>query len=87
MRIDEINQELQDYLIKQEEHFGCRLNYFGNDKKRFRVEVPEKYCCKAPPDYVLDSQKKGSKAVKRFVTPETKVYKMTYLMILYEIYH
>lgn len=73
MDIDGINEELNDYLKKQEKHFGCRITYFGNDKKRFQLEIPESNAKRANSDYILEGQKKGTKPVKRFHTEETKV--------------
>lgn len=67
-----INNELNVYLKEQEKYFGCRLNYFGNDKKRFQLEVPEHNAKRAGDDYILEGQKKGTKPVKRFYTDETR---------------
>lgn len=64
---------MQDYLIEQEKYFGCRLSYFGNDKKRFQLEVPESHARKANSKYSLEGQKKGNKPARRYTTEETKV--------------
>lgn len=69
--IEEIHMELKEYLKEQEKFFGCRLNYFGNDKKRFQIEVPDSHAKKANSRYSLESQKKGS---KRYYTDESKEY-------------
>ena len=44
--------------------------YWGSDKKRYQLEVPDHACRKAGDDYELVSQKKG---FKRYWTQETKV--------------
>lgn len=72
-KIEEINEELNEYLKEQEKYFGCRINYFGTDKKRFQLEIPESYQKKAGTGYHLEGQKKGNKPVKRYSTDETKV--------------
>uniref|UniRef100_A0A1A9WE19 DNA mismatch repair protein n=1 Tax=Glossina brevipalpis TaxID=37001 RepID=A0A1A9WE19_9MUSC len=71
-KITKINKDLEKYLIEQEKYFGCRLSYFGNDKKRFQIEIPESHARKAGSEYLLESQRKGSKAVRRFSTQETR---------------
>lgn len=70
--LKEIQDELEDYLKKQEKRFGCRIVYFGNEKKRFQLEIPESNAKRADSSYILEGQKKGSKPVKRFHTEETK---------------
>lgn len=47
-----------------------QVQYFGSDKKRYQLEVPEAASKRAGDGYELQSQKKG---YKRFVTEETKV--------------
>uniref|UniRef100_A0AAR5Q4R4 DNA mismatch repair protein n=1 Tax=Dendroctonus ponderosae TaxID=77166 RepID=A0AAR5Q4R4_DENPD len=76
--IEEINKELGDYLKEQSKHFGCQLSYFGTDKKRFQLEVPENRTSRADGNYQLESQRKGGKPVKRFSTNRTRdlLYKM-----------
>lgn len=73
--IDEIkfiNEKLTKYLESQEKYFGCKLTYFGNDKKRYQLEVPQHACSKANKNYYLEGTKKGSKPVNRYTTNETK---------------
>lgn len=72
--IEEVNKELKEYLMHQEKHFGCKLSYFGNDKKRFQIEVPEAYTKKANSSYMLEKQVKGSKPCRRYFTDETKAF-------------
>lgn len=71
--IESIEKELAHYLKKQEKHFGCRIAYFGNDKKRFQLEIPENNAKRADDSYYLEGQRKGAKPVKRFHTDETRV--------------
>ncbi|XP_037939091.1 probable DNA mismatch repair protein Msh6, partial [Teleopsis dalmanni] len=73
-KIKDINQSLQDYLKEQEKFFGCRLAYFGTDKKRFQLEVPESNARKAGKVYQLEGQKKGNKPCRRFSTNETRAF-------------
>ncbi|XP_076260192.1 DNA mismatch repair protein Msh6 [Rhynchophorus ferrugineus] len=70
--IAEINKELQDYLKEQSKFFGCQVTYFGTDKKRFQLEVPENKARKADDEYQIEGQRKGTKPAKRFSTPTTK---------------
>lgn len=72
-KIAEINDDLKAYLKEQEKYFGCRLSYFGTDKKRFQLEVPESHASKAGKAYALESQKKGKGPCRRFSTNETRV--------------
>jgi DNA mismatch repair protein MSH6 len=52
-KIKEINKELAEYLKEQEKYFGCRIIYFGTDKKRYQLEIPESNSRKANADYEL----------------------------------
>nr|XP_045608905.1 DNA mismatch repair protein Msh6-like [Procambarus clarkii] len=63
--------KLSDYLKDQCRYFGTKVMYWGNDKKRYQLEVPEHVCRKAGNEYELLSQKKG---YKRFGTPTTKEF-------------
>ncbi|XP_059225843.1 probable DNA mismatch repair protein Msh6 [Stomoxys calcitrans] len=69
-----INKELQSYLVEQEKFFGCRITYFGSDKKRFQLEIPESHARKANSKYALEGQKKGSKPTRRYTTEETRAF-------------
>ncbi|KAL7733060.1 hypothetical protein ACLKA6_002861 [Drosophila palustris] len=71
-RIADIEQRLKAYLIEQERHFGCRVVYFGSDKKRYQLEVPETHAHKANKSYALEGQVKGKKPARRYTTAETK---------------
>uniref|UniRef100_A0A182VWN4 DNA mismatch repair protein n=1 Tax=Anopheles minimus TaxID=112268 RepID=A0A182VWN4_9DIPT len=70
--IKDLNDELEEYLVKQGKFFGCTVKYFGNDKKRFQLEVPEARAKKATSDYTLEGTKTGKNAAKRFHTEETR---------------
>lgn len=74
VEIEEIKEQLNDYLKKQEKRFGCRISYFGTEKKRFQLEIPESNAKRADSSYVLESQKKGAKPIKRYHTDETKEF-------------
>lgn len=55
-----------------------KVQYFGTDKKRYQLEVPETASKRAGDGYELQSQRKG---FRRFVTNRTKVYH--YNIIIY----
>lgn len=59
-------------MIEQNIDFYCllKVHYFGSDKKRYQLEVPDAASKRAGDGYELQSQKKG---YKRYVTDETKV--------------
>ncbi|CAH2054352.1 unnamed protein product, partial [Iphiclides podalirius] len=69
--IQEIEQELQEYLVGQEKYFKCRLKYVGTDKKRYQIEVPQSSASKAGSEYHLEGARKG---FKRYSTYETKEF-------------
>ncbi|XP_017135484.1 probable DNA mismatch repair protein Msh6 [Drosophila miranda] len=71
-RIEEIEKRLKTYLVEQERHFGCRVTYFGSDKKRYQLDVPESHAHKANKSYALEGQTKGKKPSRRYTTAETK---------------
>lgn len=72
--ISELSAEVNDYLVQQEKRFGCRIVYFGTDKKRFQLEIPEANARRADGAYQLEGQKKGTKPVKRFHTAQTREF-------------
>lgn len=72
--IEEIEQELKQYLKGQEKFFGCKLSFFGNDKKRYQIDVPERFAKKADSRYSLEGTKKGKEPSKRYTTSETKEF-------------
>uniref|UniRef100_A0A6P4DUP4 DNA mismatch repair protein n=1 Tax=Drosophila rhopaloa TaxID=1041015 RepID=A0A6P4DUP4_DRORH len=70
--INEIEGRLKTYLVEQERHFGCRITYFGSDKKRYQLDVPESHAVKANKSYSLEGQTKGKKPSRRYTTAETR---------------
>ena len=74
LRIKQIEQQLQKYLVEQEKFFGCRITYFGSDKKRYQLEIPEPQARKANSKYALEGQKKGTKPARRYTTEETRTF-------------
>ncbi|KPJ16004.1 putative DNA mismatch repair protein Msh6 [Papilio machaon] len=67
--IQQIQDQLKQYLVEQEKYFKCRLSYVGTDKKRYQLEVPQNSAAKAGSQYHLEGARKG---FKRFSTAETK---------------
>lgn len=74
LAIKNIQKRLDDYLKEQQQFFGCNVQYFGNDKKRFQLDVPEHKTHKVTDEYRLEGTKKGSKPSKRYSTDVTRVY-------------
>jgi len=72
--INEIEGRLKIYLVEQERHFGCRVTYFGSDKKRYQLDVPETHANKANKSYTLEGQTKGKKPSRRYTTVETRAF-------------
>ncbi|XP_055546484.1 probable DNA mismatch repair protein Msh6 [Wyeomyia smithii] len=72
--IADILNELEEYKRAQEKHFGCSVTYFGSDKKRFQLEIPESASKRANSGYTLEGQKKGKNGVKRYHTDETREF-------------
>lgn len=65
-----IKKDLDKYLEKQKQHFGTKITFYGTDKKRYQIEIPESQVKKVGPGYELQSQRKG---FKRYYTAEAKV--------------
>ncbi|XP_001661901.2 probable DNA mismatch repair protein Msh6 [Aedes aegypti] len=72
--IKNILEELEEYKRKQEKYFGCKIAFFGTDKKRFQLEIPESAAKKANSGYTLEGHKKGKNGVKRYHTDETREF-------------
>lgn len=73
--IDELDGEIKLYLKQQEKSIGCKLIYFGTDRKRYQIEVPESHCKKIPDDYKLEGSKgKGKNASHRYTTEDTRAF-------------
>lgn len=71
--IKDIQNRLDDYLEEQQNYFGCKITYFGTDKKRFQLDIPENKTHKVTNEFKLEGTKKGSKPSKRYSTEVTKV--------------
>lgn len=73
--IEDLEREIKVYLKEQEKILGCKLSYFGQDRKRYQIEVPESHFKKVPNGYNLENSKgKGKNTVNRYTTEETKEY-------------
>uniref|UniRef100_A0AAG5D554 DNA mismatch repair protein n=1 Tax=Anopheles atroparvus TaxID=41427 RepID=A0AAG5D554_ANOAO len=72
--IEALKGELEEYREEQSKFFGGKVQYFGNDKKRYQLEVPEARAKKATSDYTLEGTRSGKNAVKRFHTEETRQF-------------
>lgn len=73
--IDELGDEIKAYLKQEDKKVGCKLTYFGADRKRYQIEVPDSHSKKVPTNYNLESSKgKGKNAVIRYTTSETKEF-------------
>ncbi|KAL0119437.1 hypothetical protein PUN28_007732 [Cardiocondyla obscurior] len=64
-----IKKDLDKYLEKQRQHFGVKVAFFGADKKRYQIEIPESQVKKIGSGYELQSQRKG---FKRYYTVEAR---------------
>ena len=53
--------ELESILKRESKVIGCSLKFFGTNKNRYQLEIPETKCKKLPEDYELTSSKKGFK--------------------------
>ncbi|XP_005181193.2 probable DNA mismatch repair protein Msh6 [Musca domestica] len=73
-KIQEIKDELEEYRIEQEKFFGCRVVYFGAERKRYQLEIPESNARKVNSKYALEGQKKGAKPSRRYTTEETRTF-------------
>uniref|UniRef100_A0A182N517 DNA mismatch repair protein n=1 Tax=Anopheles dirus TaxID=7168 RepID=A0A182N517_9DIPT len=67
-----LNRELEEYREEQGNFFKCNVTYYGTDKKRFQLEVPEARAKQATREYSLEGTKTGKNAAKRFHTEETR---------------
>lgn len=68
-QLEEIKHDLDVYLQKQRQHFGVKVTFFGQDRKRFQIEIPDSQVKKVGSGYELQSQRKG---FKRYYTVEAK---------------
>lgn len=66
----EIKKAGNNYLEQQKKFFGVKVSFFGHDRKRYQLEVPDSQVKKVNSSYELQSQRKG---FKRYYTAEAKV--------------
>jgi len=64
----EVEREAQDYLKVVSKKVRAQVSYFGSEKKRYQIEVPDKVS--PPADFEMSSSKKG---FKRYYDEKTKV--------------
>jgi DNA mismatch repair protein MSH6 len=69
--LEENKQKFQSYLNKQSKELKCTIKYFGTNKNRYQLEIPEERAKNLKQDYELTSSKKG---FKRYWTQEIKEY-------------
>jgi DNA mismatch repair protein MSH6 len=70
--IQEVKNQLEEYLAELQKFFGCKVTYFGSDKKRFQIDIPESHTKKVTSEYQLEGTKKGSKPSKRYSTSRSR---------------
>lgn len=78
--LEENKKDLDKYLAKQRNHFAVKITFYGTDKKRYQIEVPESQVKKVGPGYELQSQRKG---FKRYYTAEAKVIIIITIIVIY----
>lgn len=71
--IKEVTKKLDQYLVELQQFFGCKVTYFGSDKKRFQIDIPESHTKKVTSEYQLEGTKKGAKPSKRYSTARSRV--------------
>ena len=70
--IERMKLKLEEYLDEQMIRLNCRkLEYFGNAKNRYQIQIPEAYCDNLPPEYRIETNRKG---FKRYYTPAIDKY-------------
>ncbi|XP_033224554.1 probable DNA mismatch repair protein Msh6 isoform X2 [Belonocnema kinseyi] len=65
----EIKKAGNNYLEQQRKFFGVKVSFFGHERKRYQLEVPDSQVRKVNSSYELQSQRKG---FKRYYTAEAK---------------
>lgn len=70
-QLNDLKQEMNEYLKEQKEHFGCDVRYWGTGKNRFQLEIPIDRVKKAGSEYTLAS---GTKKLKRYTTAATEEF-------------
>lgn len=66
--IKRVEKESRRYLEEIGTQYKCKAVWFGSDKRRFQLEVPDRVS--VPREFELSSQRKG---FKRYVNATTKV--------------
>lgn len=66
--VTDVMEEADEYLRELSKQLKTRAVYFGTDKKRFQIEVPESV--KVPNHFEMTSRRKG---FKRYTNSATKV--------------
>ena len=59
--LEENEKKFKIYLDDQSKNLKCTLKYFGSNKNRYQLEIPEDKCKKLSCDFELTSSKKGYK--------------------------
>ncbi|KAF5279807.1 hypothetical protein FQA39_LY18229 [Lamprigera yunnana] len=70
--IMDVQDESKAYLEKLEEMFRCKVNYFGTDKKRFQIEVPDHKTHLVTSEFQMEGSRKGTKPCKRYSTATSR---------------
>ncbi|KAK4878256.1 hypothetical protein RN001_010762 [Aquatica leii] len=70
--ISRVQERSVAYLEELEGMFRCKLSYFGTDKKRFQIEVPEHKTNKVTSEFQLEGTRKGAKPCKRYSTSTSR---------------
>ncbi|XP_971522.4 probable DNA mismatch repair protein Msh6 [Tribolium castaneum] len=70
--IKAVAKKLDEYLVELQQFFGCKVTYFGSDKKRFQIDIPESHTKKVTSEYQLEGTKKGAKPSKRYSTARSR---------------
>jgi DNA mismatch repair protein MSH6 len=69
--LNDIEKKLKAHLKEKQRELNCDIKYFGTNKNRYQLEIPEHKCNKLSSEYELTSSKKG---FKRYWTPEIKEF-------------
>ncbi|VDL90776.1 unnamed protein product, partial [Schistocephalus solidus] len=65
--LDDVKEQLDDYLHEQSRIIGAQLTYTGTGKNRFQIEVPDTHTRNVPDHWEVTSQRKG---YRRYRSPE-----------------
>jgi DNA mismatch repair protein MSH6 len=67
--IENIEKELNSYLKSMNKQLDCKVTFFGTNKNRYQLEMPESKTKHLPKDFELTSSKKG---YRRYWTSDIK---------------